>query len=67
MSPYGNDSIKNFVFSHLPQMPFIFKNLHIQIEMLNLYVYIYIKYKCTVHIYLIANQTHDLVFASTIE
>ncbi len=35
--------------------------------MLNLYVYIYIKYKFTVRLYLIANQTHDLVFASTIE
>ncbi len=35
--------------------------------MLNLYVYIYIKYKFTVRLYLIANQTDDLVFASTIE
>ncbi len=35
--------------------------------MLNLYVYIYIKYKFRVRLYLIVNQTHDLVFASTIE
>ncbi len=35
--------------------------------MLNLYVYIYIKYKFTVRLYLIVNQTDDLVFASTIE
>lgn len=42
--------IQNFVFPHLPQMSFIFINLHIQLEMLNLCVYIYIQSKFTVHL-----------------